>query len=185
MTATYFRRFFPDDVGSADKSLEIAVIDSYFAFWQYQKQADCATIPPAGASAAAVFAFYDKVESLNTYSDQELAPYVPYYYRASVQLGSLEAYDGYTCGACSATLVPTCRRRSYPSRFRYHISTISRCRTARLRLTGFLPLFRAGRQPRLQDRTTSRRSSSRSDGDLAPVGWPTRCAASIRSRVDA
>ena len=82
-------------VGSADKSLEIAVIDSYFAFWQYQKQVDCATIPPTGASAAAVYAFYDKVESLNTYSDQELAPYVPYYYQASVQLGSPEAYDGY------------------------------------------------------------------------------------------
>jgi hypothetical protein len=42
-----------------------------------------------------VYAFYDKVESLNTYSDQELAPYVPYYYQASVQLGSPEAYDGY------------------------------------------------------------------------------------------
>jgi hypothetical protein len=82
-------------VGSADKSLEISVIDSYFAFWQYQTQADCATIPPAGASAEAVYAFYNKVESLNTYSDQGLEPFVPYYYQAAVQLGSPEAYDGY------------------------------------------------------------------------------------------
>ncbi|ADJ47853.1 tripeptidyl aminopeptidase [Amycolatopsis mediterranei S699] len=82
-------------VGSADKSLEISVIDSYFAFWQYQKQADCATVPPAGAPAADVYAWYEKVESLNTYSDQDLAPYIPYYYQAAVQLGSPEAYDGY------------------------------------------------------------------------------------------
>ncbi|MBE8525223.1 aminopeptidase [Amycolatopsis sp. H6(2020)] len=82
-------------VGSADKSLEISVIDSYFAFWQYQKQSDCATVPPPGAPAADVYAWYEKVESLNTYSDQDLAPYIPYYYQAAVQLGSPEAYDGY------------------------------------------------------------------------------------------
>jgi hypothetical protein len=82
-------------VGSADKSLEISVIDSYFAFWQYQTQADCATVPKAGAPAAEVYAWYEKVESLNTYSDQDLAPYVPYYYQAAVQLGSPEAYDSY------------------------------------------------------------------------------------------
>ena len=82
-------------VGSADKSLEISVIDSYFAFWQYQKQADCATVPAPGAPAADVYAWYEKVESLNTYSDQDLAPYVPYYYQAAAQLGSPEAYDGY------------------------------------------------------------------------------------------
>lgn len=82
-------------VGSVDKSLEISVIDSYFAFWQYQKQADCATVPKAGAPAADIYAWYEKVESLNTYSDQGLEPFVPYYYQAAVQLGSPEAYDGY------------------------------------------------------------------------------------------
>ncbi|MEQ0565135.1 S28 family serine protease [Amycolatopsis sp. NEAU-NG30] len=82
-------------VGSLDKSLEISVIDSYFAFWQYQTQADCATVPPAGAPAADVYAWYEKVESLNTYSDQDLERYIPYYYQAAVQLGSPEAYDGY------------------------------------------------------------------------------------------
>jgi hypothetical protein len=82
-------------VGSIDKSLEISVVDSYFAFWQYQKQADCATVPKPGAPATDVWAWYEKVESLNTYSDQELEPYIPYYYQAAVQLGSPEAYDGY------------------------------------------------------------------------------------------
>ncbi|WP_326952016.1 S28 family serine protease [Amycolatopsis sp. NBC_01286] len=82
-------------VGSADKSLEISVIDSYFAFWQYQTQADCATVPKPGAPAADVYAWYERVESLNTYSDQDLSPYIPYYYQAAVQLGAPEAYDSY------------------------------------------------------------------------------------------
>jgi len=82
-------------VGSADKSLEISVIDSYFAFWQYQTQADCADVPAAGASAQDVYAFFERVESLNTYSDQGLEVYVPYYYQAAAQLGSPESYESY------------------------------------------------------------------------------------------
>lgn len=82
-------------VGSVDESLEIAVIDSYFAFWQYQKQADCATVPEPGAPADQVYAWFERVESLNTYSDQELGPFIPYYYQAAVQLNAPEAYDSY------------------------------------------------------------------------------------------
>ncbi|MFF0148391.1 PS-10 peptidase S37 [Amycolatopsis sulphurea] len=82
-------------VGSLDKSLEIAVIDSYFGFWQYQKASDCASVPKPGAPAATVWNWFEKVESLNSYSDQELDSVVPYYYQAAVQLGSPEAYDSY------------------------------------------------------------------------------------------
>ncbi|QUQ67528.1 tripeptidyl aminopeptidase [Kutzneria sp. CA-103260] len=82
-------------VGSVDESLEIAVIDSYFAFWQYQKQADCATVPKAGAPADQIYAWFEKVESLNTYADQEVSPFIPYYYQAAVQLNAPEAYDSY------------------------------------------------------------------------------------------
>ncbi|MFI5614510.1 S28 family serine protease [Amycolatopsis sp. NPDC051903] len=82
-------------VGSIDESLEIAVTDSYFAFWQYQSLSACASIPRAGAPAADVWAWFEQVESLNTYSDQELEAFVPYYYQAAAQLGSPEAYDSY------------------------------------------------------------------------------------------
>ncbi|WP_026361537.1 S28 family serine protease [Amycolatopsis nigrescens] len=82
-------------IGSLDKSLEMSVIDSYFAFWQYQKQADCTSVPAPGAPAADLYAFYDKVESLLTYSDQDLTPYTPYYYQAAVQLGAPESYEGH------------------------------------------------------------------------------------------
>lgn len=82
-------------VGSADVSLEISVIDSYFAFWQYQKQADCATVPKAGGAAAHIYAWFERVESLNTYSDQNLERYVPYYFQAAYQLGAPESYEDY------------------------------------------------------------------------------------------
>jgi len=80
-------------IESIDKSLELSVIDSYFAFWQYQKESDCATIPKPGAPAEDLYAFYDKVESLLSYSDQDLEGFIPYYYQAAVQLGSPEAYE--------------------------------------------------------------------------------------------
>ncbi|WP_158888621.1 S28 family serine protease [Amycolatopsis anabasis] len=82
-------------LGSLDKSLEIAVIDSYWAFWQYRKQADCASIPAPGAPAEVLYEYYDTTESLVTYADQELERYVPYYYQAAVQLGSGESYESY------------------------------------------------------------------------------------------
>ncbi|MFD8495848.1 S28 family serine protease [Amycolatopsis sp. NPDC059657] len=82
-------------VGSIDIAIELTVIDSYWAFWQYQKQADCATVPAAGSPADVIYKWYDRVESLVTYSDQALEGYVPYYYQASVQLGSPESYDSY------------------------------------------------------------------------------------------
>ncbi|MDI5976409.1 S28 family serine protease [Amycolatopsis magusensis] len=82
-----------DIVGSQDKAMEIAIVDSYFTFWQYQTQADCASVPGPSASTAEIFAFYVEVESLNTYADQELAGYVPYYYQAAVQLGAPRSYE--------------------------------------------------------------------------------------------
>ncbi|AXB48499.1 S28 family serine protease [Amycolatopsis albispora] len=82
-----------DIVGSQDRAMEIAIIDSYFTFWQYQKQSDCASVPGPSASTAEIFEFYVKVESLNTYADQELARYVPYYYQAAVQLGMPASYE--------------------------------------------------------------------------------------------
>jgi hypothetical protein len=84
-----------ETVGSLDKSLETSVIDSYFGFWQYQPVSECANIPPAGAPAKDMYAFYDKVESLLSYADQELTPYTAYYFQAAYQLGAPEAYDSY------------------------------------------------------------------------------------------
>lgn len=74
-------------VGSAEHALEVSVVDSVFAFWQYRGQRDCKAIPKPGAEAAALYKFLvDTASPLNN-SDQLLAPYVPYYFQASYQMG--------------------------------------------------------------------------------------------------
>jgi hypothetical protein len=75
-------------VGTLDHAVELAVVDSIFAFWQYGRPTDCATIPPAGAPAQQIYDWYEGVESLLTYTDQGIEPYIVYYYQAGTQLGS-------------------------------------------------------------------------------------------------
>lgn len=83
-------------IGSLDRSFETAVIDSYFGFWQYQNpKTECGKIPQPGASAQDIYNWYDKVDSLLSYSDQDLQDFIPYYYQAAYQLGAPEAYDSY------------------------------------------------------------------------------------------
>ncbi|WP_370941965.1 S28 family serine protease [Amycolatopsis sp. cg5] len=82
-------------VGTIDISLELVVIESYWTFWQYEKQADCATVPAAGSPAEVIYQWFDKVESLVIYADQVHEPFVPYYYQSAAQLGGPEAYDGH------------------------------------------------------------------------------------------
>lgn len=84
--------------GSLERGFEWSVIDSYFAFWQYQKQANCADIPPAGAPAQTIYDWYDLVSSLLGYSDQNLEGFIPYYFQAGTQLGSPEADERYLKG---------------------------------------------------------------------------------------
>jgi PS-10 peptidase S37 len=74
--------------GSADRALEFMVVDTAFAFWQYQLQADCATVPAADVSTDQLWAFLDKVDGFAFYTDQGIEPYVPYYFQAGTQLGS-------------------------------------------------------------------------------------------------
>jgi hypothetical protein len=80
-------------VGGPDKALEVSVVDSFFAFWQYRGEPDCAKIPKPGAETAALYKFFDDTASPLNNSDQGLAPYVPYYFQASYQMGWPEPYE--------------------------------------------------------------------------------------------
>jgi hypothetical protein len=75
-------------VGGVDTGLEITVIDAYFAFWQYAGRLECWNVPEPDATRRAVLRWFDRVEPLTTYSDQDVRPYVPYYYQAAAELGS-------------------------------------------------------------------------------------------------
>ncbi|SEG59005.1 PS-10 peptidase S37 [Thermomonospora echinospora] len=75
------------NLGNADRALEATVLDVEWAFWQYSLEADCAQVPSANASTDTLWDFVDSVAGFSFYTDQGLAPYLPYYFQAGTQLG--------------------------------------------------------------------------------------------------
>ncbi|WP_043640324.1 S28 family serine protease [Nonomuraea candida] len=78
---------FAGTLGSADRSFEMTVLDTVWAFWQYRNEADCASVPAATATDEELYAWIDAVASFGFYTDQGLEYYLPYYYQAATQLG--------------------------------------------------------------------------------------------------
>ncbi|MFB9963400.1 S28 family serine protease [Sinosporangium siamense] len=78
---------FTRTLGTADRSLEMTVLDTAWAFWQYLGPADCAGVPPVTATDQELYAWIDRVSSWTFYTDQGIDYYTPYYYQAATQLG--------------------------------------------------------------------------------------------------
>ncbi|MEU6796465.1 S28 family serine protease [Nonomuraea wenchangensis] len=78
---------FTRTLGSADRSYEMTVLDTVWAFWQYSTAADCASVPPATATDEQLYAWIDNVAFFGFYTDQGLEYYWPYYHQAATQLG--------------------------------------------------------------------------------------------------
>ncbi|WP_127552516.1 S28 family serine protease [Actinoplanes sp. OR16] len=79
---------FSNTIGTADRSFEMTVLDSVWAFWQYSLAADCATVPVAAtATDDEIYNWIDTVAGWSFYTDQALEYYWPYYYQAASQLG--------------------------------------------------------------------------------------------------
>ncbi|MFG1705335.1 S28 family serine protease [Nonomuraea sp. M3C6] len=78
---------FTRTLGSADRSFEMTILDTAWAFWQYSSAADCSGVPPATATDAELYAWIDTVAFFGFYTDQGLEYYTPYYYQAATQLG--------------------------------------------------------------------------------------------------
>lgn len=71
-----------------EKALEHAVIEAWFAFWQYGNPSTCATrIPAPTATARTLFEALDDVVDVSLFADTGLAAYGPYYHQAAAQLG--------------------------------------------------------------------------------------------------
>ncbi|GAA4920595.1 aminopeptidase [Streptomonospora salina] len=80
---------FHRSLGSADKALEMLVLDTPWAFWQYQPHTEaCADVPAPEASTGDIAAFLDEVAGFAFYTDQGTEPYIPYYFQAATQLGT-------------------------------------------------------------------------------------------------
>lgn len=75
-----------------DRALEFAVLETPFAFWQYQNEAACASIPPSTATPAQMRDFLDQVIGFDFYGAPLLEYYSPYYYQSATQLGG-PAYE--------------------------------------------------------------------------------------------
>ncbi|MBA8825982.1 hypothetical protein FHX42_003348 [Saccharopolyspora lacisalsi] len=74
-------------IGGIERGLEMSVVDTRFAFWQYRGLTDRDAIPATTASTDAIYEFIDATVGFSFYTDQGIRPYVPYYYQAGTQLG--------------------------------------------------------------------------------------------------
>jgi len=87
----------------ADKAFELAVIELYFAFWQYTKPTNpdfgCAKIPPEGADDATMLAFLEAHSSPRVLAgDDSVRHYAPYYYQSLNELGFPAPYEAKLAG---------------------------------------------------------------------------------------
>jgi hypothetical protein len=74
-------------LGSADRALELHVVDWAFGFWQLGGTPLCPLIPTTGAPLAVLYGALDLVFGFEFYTDQGLTPLVPATYQAATQLG--------------------------------------------------------------------------------------------------
>ncbi|WP_242614274.1 S28 family serine protease [Actinomadura roseirufa] len=70
-----------------DRAFENSVMDYEWTFWQYSLQSDCGSLPAVNASDDEIYETLNTISGLDFYTDQGLAPYVPYYYQAGTELG--------------------------------------------------------------------------------------------------
>jgi hypothetical protein len=81
-------------VGGADRGVEAAVIETYFAFWQYQPaEAACPDVPGPSATRRQLWNWVDLVLGWSSLTDEDTRYYVPYYYQAAAQLGAPAPYE--------------------------------------------------------------------------------------------
>ena len=76
------------DFMGRDRALEFAILETPFAFWQYQDESACALIPGAMASDIELYDFIDAIVGIGFFSDPSLDFYAPYFYQAATQLGA-------------------------------------------------------------------------------------------------
>ena len=88
------------NVLGSDMTLEFAVIEAPFTFWQYSNASLCSQIPAPTATPQALYAFLDTVYFgvVSSWDDAALSYYAPYYYQSAVQLGYPAVKDAHLTG---------------------------------------------------------------------------------------
>jgi hypothetical protein len=86
LVATTGARF--DVLGGLDRTLEFAVVEMPFYFWQYGNASLCPFIPAPGAPAREAFSFLDFIVALDfTYGDEALDYFAAFYYQSATEIG--------------------------------------------------------------------------------------------------
>lgn len=83
-----FENGFSFDTFGLEQSLEFAVLESSFAFWQYGDASMCPEIPAPDAAAEDILVFYEQIGLLGFLDDDALHYYAPYFYQSATELGS-------------------------------------------------------------------------------------------------
>jgi hypothetical protein len=77
-----------DLIGTQDKAFEGTVLDFDFTYWQYYGVNYCDQLPVAATiTDQELFDLIDGYIPWNSYTDQGIEPYIPYFYQAGTQLG--------------------------------------------------------------------------------------------------
>lgn len=76
------------DLLTPELALEILVLETPFAFWQYLGAGTCAQIPGVMASDDDIWAFLGVVSPAYLWSDDIFLTFEPYYWQAALQLGT-------------------------------------------------------------------------------------------------
>jgi hypothetical protein len=75
------------DILTSDRALEFAVLETPFLFWQYTGQGGCAGIPGDGATVGEIDSFLHTEGQLESYDDEWVTMFRPYYYQSGTELG--------------------------------------------------------------------------------------------------
>ncbi|OJH37825.1 hypothetical protein BON30_26980 [Cystobacter ferrugineus] len=81
-----------------EKALEHAVIDTYFAFWQYDKPENCDQFPGPEATIDELLTTLSQQVGLSSLADTgigSLSYYAPYFYQAAVELGWPQSHEAF------------------------------------------------------------------------------------------
>jgi len=77
----------PYDILGKDRALEFAILEMPFVLWQYNDASLCDAIPGAGATSRQIYDFLDRIVFVQSYGDEALTAFEPYYYQSATQLG--------------------------------------------------------------------------------------------------
>jgi len=75
------------DILGMDGALEGAVIESPFAFWQYQDASLCSALPDSSDSDSTLYDWLEYLGGVTLAADEGIVYYRPYYHQAFTQLG--------------------------------------------------------------------------------------------------